>query len=132
MAKIKIFKNDMNTFLTALYGFSMLSLIGFILATFFQFDINIVLQQLGIVLLGIGLLFISGIFGIKKFLKSGLNGKEISSIVVGTVAGLIIINSGLALFGWNLLSVETSNLVTGLSVSILAGILTLQYAQSLK
>lgn len=120
-----------NYFVFILYIFSALGFIGLIINGFFNVDIGNTLTLISFLMVGGGLIALSNIVGIRKYLDDGkLDGDELVSIVLASVGFLVIVVAGLDLFNFSFLPDSTSRVIQGVAAFFLLIVITYQMVAS--
>lgn len=122
-----------NTFLITLYIFSALGLVGLIIEGLFNVDIGSFLSFVSFIAMGVGLIGLSNIVGIRKYLDDGkLDGDEFTSIIVASIGFLVLVSAVFQFFSIGIISATTSRVIQGIAAFFLLAITTFQFITSLK
>lgn len=122
-----------NTFLIILFIFSALGLLGISLNGLFNVDIGDTLTTIAFILVGAGLIVLSNITGIRKYMDDGrLDGDELVSIILASIGLVILVIAGLDLFNFSFLPEATSRVIQGVAATFLLMIITFQFFMSFR
>ncbi len=122
-----------NVLLIVLFIFSALGLLSLALEGLFEVAVGDTLTLISFILVGIGLMVLSNILGVRKFMDDGkLDGDELASIIIASIGFVILVIAGIDLLNFAFLPEATSRVIQGVAAFLLLVIISVQMAMSLR